>query len=141
MKHRSDPFEDAHYVARYEDWYGTPYGRVADRVERELLPFRDGALDGVFLVAVLEFDSNPVALLREARRVAHARVVVRTVSRRSWLGLRRRVAGKLGHRVFARALRDAGHAARARSRVRCARRAAAQRAGPAAGAGRAAAEA
>ncbi len=157
------PFALPEVVGRYEDWYSTPYGAVADRIERALLlellqplepgaslleigcgtghfaaalsaagfrvagvdpalamlavarervpvacadgqrmPFRDGAFDGAFLVAVLEFARDPVALLREARRVARRRVVVLTLASGSWLGLRRRVSGWLGHPIFAR---------------------------------------
>jgi ubiquinone/menaquinone biosynthesis C-methylase UbiE len=68
------------------------------------LPFQDGAFDGAFLVSVLEFTADPVALLREARRVARRRVVVLALASDSWLGLRRRVSGWLGHPIFARAV-------------------------------------
>ncbi len=33
----NEPFEESEIVARYEDWYATPFGRHADREERELL--------------------------------------------------------------------------------------------------------
>ena len=164
MERARSPFADVDYVAQYEQWYATPFGRVADQVERAMivgllrplgrgaslleigcgtghfsaaladagfrmsgvdpshamlaaarirvpvvcgagqrLPFRDGAFDGALIIAVLEFVPDPAALLREARRVARTRVVVLTVSPYSWLGLRRRVSGWLGHPVFARA--------------------------------------
>jgi len=158
------PFARPEVVGPYEDWYATPFGRVADRVERALivdllrplsppatlldlgcgtghfatalrdlgfrvvgadpepamlavararvpvvraegarLPFDDRAFDAVVIVTVLEFAADPVALLREARRVARERVVVLALASDSFLGLRRRVAGWLGHPVFARA--------------------------------------
>lgn len=158
------PFEREDVVSHYEDWYGTPYGALADRIERailsdllrpvepggslleigcgtghfalalsragyasvgvdpslpmlaiararipavcgagESLPFRDGAFDAALLVFVLEFASDPVAVVREARRVARRRVVVLTVGAGSWLALRRRVAGWRGHPIFSRA--------------------------------------
>lgn len=67
------------------------------------LPFRDGAFDGAALVCVLEFVDDPVTLLLEARRVARERVAVLALNARSWLGLRRRIAGWMGHPVFSRA--------------------------------------
>jgi SAM-dependent methyltransferase len=67
------------------------------------LPFGDGAFDAAVLVAVLEFTSDPTALLIEARRVARERVVVLALASWSWLGLRRRISGWLGHAVFSRA--------------------------------------
>lgn len=158
------PFARPDVVGRYEDWYSTPYGKLADRIERAMildllrplspgasilevgcgtghfaralaergfrvagvdperamlaaarervpvvcadglrLPFGDGAFDATVVVAVLEFVSDPVAFLVEARRVARERVVVLSVTSRSWLGLRRRVRGWLGHAIFSRA--------------------------------------
>jgi SAM-dependent methyltransferase len=67
------------------------------------LPFADGAFDGVFLVAVLDFVPDPVAVLREARRVARERVVVLALAARSYLALRRRVAARRGNPIFASA--------------------------------------
>jgi ubiquinone/menaquinone biosynthesis C-methylase UbiE len=67
------------------------------------LPFRDGAFERVFLVAVLDFVEDPVAVLREARRVARDRVVVLALARGSWIAWRRRVQGRLGHPIFRRA--------------------------------------
>lgn len=64
------------------------------------LPFRAGAFDGALCAAVLEFSDDPAALLAEARRVARTRVVVFSVNARSYLGLRRRVAGWRGHPIF-----------------------------------------
>lgn len=158
------PFSHSEVVGRYEDWYSTPYGQLADRIELSMLlellrpvapgasvldlgcgtghfahalarhglrvvgvdpepamlavarerapvvcgdglhlPFADGAFDAAILVAVLKFVADPVALLAEARRVARERVVVLALASRSWLGLRRRVSGWLGHAVFSRA--------------------------------------
>lgn len=158
------PFARPEVVDRYEAWYSTPFGRLADRIERELLvdllrpvgpgasildlgcgtghfahalagqgfrvvgvdpepamlavargrvpvtcadgmrlPFEDGTFHATILVAVLEFAPDPVALLVEARRVARQRVVVLTLASGSWLGLRRRVSGRLGHPIFSRA--------------------------------------
>jgi len=64
------------------------------------LPFQDGAFDGALLVGVLEYAQDPVALLREARRVARTRVVVLTLSSHSWLGLLRRAWSWRGHPIF-----------------------------------------
>ena len=166
----SAPFELAEVVERYESWYATPYGRIADELERGMLrellaplapgatilevgcgtghfaaafagagyrvagvdpspsmlavargrvpvvqadglrlPFRDGAFDGAFAISVLEFVADPAGLLAEARRVARRRVVIVAIDARSYLGLRRRAAGWLGHPIFSRArLRSRG---------------------------------
>jgi ubiquinone/menaquinone biosynthesis C-methylase UbiE len=162
--HEQSPFGSQDVVARYEEWYATPWGRLVDRLQREMLvdllrpldagaavlevgcgtghfahalrgrgfrvvgvdpapamlavaatrvpvacadgqrlPFRDGAFDAVMILAVLEFAQDPRALLAEALRVARERVVVFATERRSWLGLRRRLHGRLGHPVFSRA--------------------------------------
>ena len=159
-----DPFADAAVVARYEDWYATPYGSVVDGIERALLeqllqplrppaklleigcgtahfggalreagfrvtgvdpsarmlhaagtrvqrvrgagerlPFAARTFDGAFFVSVLEFADDPVALLREARRVTRSRVVLLAIRSPSYLAARRRIAGRLGHPIFARA--------------------------------------
>lgn len=67
------------------------------------LPFRDGAFDAAVVSAVLDFVPDPVAVLREARRVARRRVVVLALARHSWLATRRRIAGRRGHPIFSRA--------------------------------------
>jgi SAM-dependent methyltransferase len=67
------------------------------------LPFRDGAFDGAYIVSVLDYVDDPVALLAEARRVARTRVALIAVASGSWLGLRRRVSGRLGHPIFCHA--------------------------------------
>ncbi|MBK8180076.1 MAG: methyltransferase domain-containing protein [Planctomycetes bacterium] len=158
------PFEREDVVARYESWYATPYGRIADRIERELilellaplgpgssvleigcgtahfsaflaqagfrvtgvdpslsmlsrarervpavcadglcLPFADRAFDGAFAISVLEFVPDPEQFLREACRVTRGPVAVLAISRHSWLGLRRRLSGRLGHPIFSKA--------------------------------------
>lgn len=160
----ANPFEDRDFVARYEDWYQTPFGRIAERVElaqlecllaplapgasvleigcgtgrfaehlqrrgwRVLgcdpahnmlrsasaripvlvadgaaLPLASGSFDACVMIAVLEFAEQPQRLLEEALRVARQQVVLLTVARTSWLGLRRKLAGHLGNRVFAQA--------------------------------------
>ena len=66
----------------------------------ESLPFATGAFDAAYLISVLEFARDPVALLREARRVTRSRVVVLSCTRNSALGLRRRLAALLGNRIF-----------------------------------------
>jgi len=148
-------------VSGYEDWYATPYGRIADALETEVLlellkplgpgarvlelgcgtahfgaalaargfrvsgvdpepamlavarsrvpsvcgdglrlPFRDRAFDGVVIVSVLDYVDDPRALLLEARRVARTRVALLALVAGSYLGLRRRLAGRLGHPIF-----------------------------------------
>jgi SAM-dependent methyltransferase len=67
------------------------------------LPFRDGAFDRAFLVAVLDFVDDPVAVLREARRVSRGPVAVLALASGSWIAWRRRVRGWLGHPIFRRA--------------------------------------
>lgn len=72
------------------------------RGDGERLPFADASFDAVSATFVLEFATDPVALLREARRVARQRVVVLALARDSWLGARRRLAGLRGHPIFSR---------------------------------------
>lgn len=67
------------------------------------LPFRDRAFERVFLVAVLDFVDDPVAVLREALRVSRDAVVVLAVASGSWIAWRRRLRGALGHPIFRRA--------------------------------------
>lgn len=158
------PFERPDVVGPYEDWFRTPYGRLADRIEvslilellgplgagaslleigcgtgwfaREMaerhfrmtgidassamvarartrcpvvrgdavrLPFVDRAFDGAYMIAVLDFVADPVAVLREARRVVRERVAVTALASGSWLALRRRIAARRGHPVFSSA--------------------------------------
>jgi SAM-dependent methyltransferase len=73
------------------------------RADGARLPFRDGAFDGAVLVSVLDFVEDPLRVLLEARRVARRRVVLLALTSGSWLGLRRRVAGRLGHPIFSAA--------------------------------------
>ena len=156
------PF-DERVAATYEDWYASPWGRLADELETAMilellepvappatvldagcgtghfaealagrgyrvvgidlasamlgrarervpvaaadglrLPFADGSFDAAVSVSVLEFTAEPEAHLDELRRVARERVVVLTLNPRSYLGLRRRLAGLKGHPVFRR---------------------------------------
>ena len=67
------------------------------------LPFRDGAFDRAFLVAVLDFVDDPVAVLREALRVTRGDVAVLALASGSWIALRRRLRGALGHPIFSSA--------------------------------------
>jgi SAM-dependent methyltransferase len=158
------PFESPDVVDAYEDWLATPWGRLVEGIEVDLLqellapvpararvldigcgtgwlgsalldrgwsvsgvdfsprmlararqrfpvvrgdaarlPFRDGAVDAAVVSAVLDFVPDPVAVLREARRVARRRVVVLALARNSWLATRRRIAGRRGHPIFSRA--------------------------------------
>lgn len=158
------PFEDRDFVAHYEEWYQSAFGRIAERVELAqlnsllaplsagaqvleigcgtarfaqhlqrqgmrvvgcdparamlrvasaripvvaadgaALPFADGSFDACVMIAVLEFADQPERLLQEALRVARKQVVLLTVARGSWLGLRRKLAGYCGHPVFASA--------------------------------------
>ncbi|HVS19451.1 MAG TPA: class I SAM-dependent methyltransferase [Planctomycetota bacterium] len=71
------------------------------RADGRRLPFADGAFDAVCATFVLEFAADPVAVLREARRVARTRVVVLALARDSWLGWRRRMQAVRGHPIFA----------------------------------------
>ncbi len=64
------------------------------------LPFRDGAFDRAFLVAVLDFVDDPVAVLREALRVSRGPVVVLALASGSWIAWRRRIRGWMGHPIF-----------------------------------------
>ncbi len=67
------------------------------------LPFADRSFDGAYVTAVLDFVSDPVAVLAEARRVARERVVVMALASGSWLAWRRRFAGWRGHPIFGQA--------------------------------------
>jgi ubiquinone/menaquinone biosynthesis C-methylase UbiE len=157
-------FERRDVVAAYEAWYETPYGRLVDRIETELilerlgglpagasvleigcgtgwfgralaqrgfevagvdpsaamlahargrfpvvrgdaarLPFPDRAFDAALIVGVLDFVRDPAAVLREARRVVRHSVVVLALASGSWLALRRRLRGRMGHPVFSQA--------------------------------------
>jgi SAM-dependent methyltransferase len=51
-------------------------GVDAELYDGERLPFEDGSVDTVILIEVLEHLEDPAALLREARRVARAGVLV-----------------------------------------------------------------
>lgn len=90
------------------------------------LPFRDGAFERVFLVAVLDFVEDPVAVLREALRVSRGTVAVLALASGSWIAWRRRIRGWLGHPIFRRArfysrrelLRFAANAGRSAEHVR-----------------------
>jgi SAM-dependent methyltransferase len=159
----ASPFDAPAVVTSYEDWIATPFGKLAIRLETELLlellgdvrsgttleigtgtglfgaaivarggrvvgidrshrmlgvarqripvcaadaarlPFRDGAFDRVFLVAVLDFVDDPVAVLREALRVSRGEVAVLALASGSWIAWRRRIRGLLGHPIFGRA--------------------------------------
>lgn len=157
----ASPFHDPAVAAGYEDWYESPWGRLADELETALilellaplappatvldagcgtghfaavlaergyrvvgvdpaapmlararqrvpvaradglrLPFANASFDAALSVSVLEFSDEPEAHLAELRRVARERVVVLTLNPRSYLGLRRRLAGWKGHPVF-----------------------------------------
>lgn len=67
------------------------------------LPFADRSFDAAYLVVVLDSVPDPVAVLREARRIARGRVGVIALASGSWLGLRRRVSARRGHPVFSQA--------------------------------------
>ncbi len=67
------------------------------------LPFADRAFDAAYLIAVLDFVSDPSAVLSEARRIARGRVAVLALASGSWLGLRRRISARRGHPVFSHA--------------------------------------
>jgi len=64
------------------------------------LPFAERSFDAALLVGVLDFVPDPVLVLREARRVVRQRVVVLALASGSWLGLRRRLRGRMGHPIF-----------------------------------------
>lgn len=64
---------DAEYVERARG-----LGVRAEVYDGERLPLRDGAVDTVFMLEVLEHLEDPAALLREARRVARRNVLVTT---------------------------------------------------------------
>jgi SAM-dependent methyltransferase len=158
------PFERPAVVDPYDDWFATPYGRLVEGIEVELLlellapleeqaalldigcgtgwfghrlrqrglrvtgvdpsgamlararsrlpvvrgiasrlPFADRSFDSAYMIAVLDFVPDPVAVLREARRVVRGRVAVIALASSSWLGLRRRVSARMGHPVFGQA--------------------------------------
>lgn len=67
------------------------------------LPFADRSFDAAYLTAVLDFVPDPVLVLREARRVVRDRLAVIALASGSWLGLRRRISGDLGHPIFSQA--------------------------------------
>ena len=154
-------FDALGVVSTYEDWLETPFGKLAMRLETELLfellgedlgtgttleigtgtglfaaevaarggrvvgidrsqemlrkartripvcaadaarlPFRDGAFERAFLVAVLDFVEDPARVLREALRVSRGPVVVLALASGSWIAWRRRLRGALGHPIF-----------------------------------------
>jgi len=160
----SSPFDRPAIAGPYEDWFDTPYGRVAAGIEVEMivellgfprpgsavleigcgtgwfarrltergcrvtgvdpsramlarardripvvqgdaarLPFPDRSFDAAYLIAVLDFVADPVAVLREARRVVRDRVAVIALARDSWLGVRRRISARRGHPIFSTA--------------------------------------
>jgi SAM-dependent methyltransferase len=160
----TSPFESSSVASTYESWLATPFGKLAMRLETQLLfellgqdvrtgttleigtgtglfaaeiaarggrvvgidasremlgvartrvtvcqadaarlPFRDGAFDRVFLVAVLDFVGDPVGVLREALRVSRGEVAVLALASGSWIAWRRRIRGALGHSIFRRA--------------------------------------
>lgn len=160
----SSPFDRPAIVDPYEDWFDTPYGRVAAGLELDMivellgaprpgsamleigcgtgwfarrltehgyrvtgvdpsramlarardrvavvqgdaarLPFADRSFDVAYLIAVLDFVPDPVAVLREARRVVRDRVAVIALARDSWLGVRRRISARRGHPIFSSA--------------------------------------
>jgi len=67
------------------------------------LPFPERAFDAALLVGVLDFVPDPSIVLREARRVVRHSVVVLALASGSWLGLRRRLRGRMGHPIFSQA--------------------------------------
>jgi len=70
------------------------------RGDAQRLPFPDRAFDAALLVGVLDFVPDPTSVLREARRVVRHKVVVLALASGSWLGLRRRLRGRMGHPIF-----------------------------------------
>lgn len=59
------------------------------------LPFRDDAVDLVALITTLEFVSDPVTVLEEARRVARCGLILGVINRASLVGWRYRREGGL----------------------------------------------
>ena len=73
------------------------------RADARRLPFPSATFDAAVLIAVLDFVEDPAQVLREAMRVARGRVVLLALVSHSVLALRRRISGRRGHPIFARA--------------------------------------
>jgi SAM-dependent methyltransferase len=71
---------------------------AVDLFDGAILPYADGSFDAVMIVDVLHHCADPAGLLREARRVSRASVLLKDHLADPWLGrLRLRVMDRVGN--------------------------------------------
>ena len=69
----------------------------------EELPFNNDSFDIVTLITVLEFASDPTKVLKEAARVARARIYLGILNKTSLLAISRRIRGRFRESIYNRA--------------------------------------
>lgn len=69
----------------------------------EDLPFEDNEFDSAMLVNTLEFLDDPETAIREAARVSSRKIVLVSINKWSFGGVRNRLSGMFGNPLFSRA--------------------------------------